>query len=74
MPTRKRVDELHHAQRFYIVSPDRTWVRVTENDIERGCAVAYEVQRNTPDSRSYYGLHIGRTHIVKPEMMVVPLL
>jgi hypothetical protein len=73
MPTRKRVDELHHAQRFYIVSPDRTWVRATESDNELGCAIAWEVRPGTPGSQPYYGLFIGRTHFVKPETMIVPL-
>jgi len=73
MPTRKRVDELHHAQRFYIVSPDRTWVRVNEADVTRGCAIAIEVQRTTRDSRHYHGLFIGQVHIVRPETMIVPL-
>ena len=73
MPTRKRADELHHAQRFYIVSPDRIWIRITEDDSELGCAVAWEVQRATPGSRPYYGLYIGRTHFVRAETMIVPL-
>lgn len=73
MPTRKRVDQLHHAQRFYITSPERPWIRLVEYDIERGCAVAPEVQRTTPDARPYYGLYIGRAEIIGPETMVVPL-
>jgi len=74
MPSRVRVFELHHAQRFYMTSPDRIWVRINEADVERGCAVALEVQKTTKDSRFYHGLFIGQVHIIQPETQVVPLL
>jgi hypothetical protein len=79
MPRRKRIDQLHHAQRFYITDSELPWIRVTEHDINREfgtsltCAAAPEVQRTTPEATPYYGLYIGRVQFVKPEMMVVPL-
>ena len=71
--TRKPVNTLAHAQRFWMSDSERTWVRITEADVERGCAVAPEVSRTTPDARQYYGLSIGRVHIILPETPVVPL-
>ena len=73
MPKRVRVDQLYHSQRFWIASPERTWVRIQECDVDRGCAIAPEAQRTTPDARPYQGLFVGRAQIVPPQMLVVPL-
>lgn len=71
--TRKPVSELAHAQRFWITSKDRTWVRVRESDLALACGIAAEVSRTTPDAQHYYGHWIGRIHVVRGEMPVVPL-